>query len=90
MSRLSLALSVMTSLPNHDALLDGIVKAQRSKKGSQSSRPTLTPPRIDLKQQRYQVLPTITSSSNRWYVLLVHNAHVIPSIACVVVMKERL
>ena len=59
----------MTSLPDHDALLDGIAKAQRSKKSSKSPHPAYTPPRIDLRQQRYPVLPTITSNSNRWYVL---------------------
>jgi len=63
----------MSSLPDHDALLDGIVRAQRSKKSSKPSRSTSTPPRIDLKQQRYPVLPTITDNSNRWYVLILCN-----------------
>ena len=57
----------MTSLPDHDALLDRIVKA-RDQRCKKSSRLAATPPRIDLKQQRYPVLPTITSNSNRWYV----------------------
>lgn len=60
----------MTTLPDHEALLDGIVKAQRSKNSSKSSRSAFTPPRVDLKQQRYPVLPTITSNSNQWYVLM--------------------
>ena len=68
--------SVMTSLPDHDALLDGIVKAQRDKKSSKSSRLPVASPRIDLKQQRYPVLPTITSNSNRWYMFNV-TCHVI-------------
>lgn len=57
----------MTSLPDHDALVDSIVRVQRNKKSSKSTRASLTPPRIDLRQQRYPVLPTITK---QWYVLI--------------------
>ena len=72
----------MTSLPDHDALLDGIVKAQRSKKSSKSSRLAVTPPRIDLKQQRYPVLPTITGNSNHWYVLMLSTTTEVTVVYC--------
>lgn len=50
----------MSGLPDPDALLDGIVRAKRNRGSSpKSPRLALTPPRVDLKQKRYPVLPDI-------------------------------
>ncbi|XP_065917885.1 uncharacterized protein [Dysidea avara] len=56
----------MSALPDPDALLDGIIRAQRNKRSPKSptARLVLTPSRVDLRQRRYPVLPNISNSSD--------------------------